>query len=223
MVDTRESVLVAARSLFAERGFDGASVRDICERAGSSANAVTYHFGSKEQLYKDVLGGLASAQLELAGRVLSSVPRSHQEFAVRLELYFSQLLDAYLEDRETFRLIALEFEQQLPHSDRVDVIDRLIETNRMLADFIARAQDRGFVAPDIDPAVVSGMLLDRVLNQARFADSLQRYFEASTLDPEYRQEWVHSTLRVVLDGISAREEPQRRERSGQPVMGPTPA
>lgn len=147
--------------------------------------------------------------------MLSSVPQSHQEFAVRLELYFSQLLDAYLEDRETFRLIALEFEQQLPHRDRVDVIDRLIETNRVLAHFIGRAQDQGFVAPDIDPAVASGLLLDRVLNQARFADSLQRYFEASTLDPEYRQEWVHNTLRIVLDGISAREEPERQKRKGR--------
>ncbi len=53
--DTRQRLLKAARRLFAERGYDGASVRAITRAAGSNVAAVGYHFGSKEALYKEVI------------------------------------------------------------------------------------------------------------------------------------------------------------------------
>lgn len=52
---TRTALIAAGRSLFASRGFDGASVRAITERAGTNLGSVTYHFGSKRGLYTAVL------------------------------------------------------------------------------------------------------------------------------------------------------------------------
>lgn len=52
---TRGALLQAGRALFVSKGFDGASVRAITERAGANLGAVTYHFGSKRQLYHAVL------------------------------------------------------------------------------------------------------------------------------------------------------------------------
>ena len=49
--ETTQSILEAARELFAERGYDGASIRAITARAGVNLGAVTYHFGTKERLY----------------------------------------------------------------------------------------------------------------------------------------------------------------------------
>jgi AcrR family transcriptional regulator len=53
--DTREALLDAAAEVFAQRGFNAATVREICERAGANIAAVNYHFGDKEQLYTEVL------------------------------------------------------------------------------------------------------------------------------------------------------------------------
>jgi AcrR family transcriptional regulator len=52
---TPSAILDAARELFAEHGYDGASIRAITRRAGTNLGAVTYHFGSKEALYHAVL------------------------------------------------------------------------------------------------------------------------------------------------------------------------
>lgn len=51
MDDTRQKLLDAAGQTFAEKGFDGATVRDICKRAGANIAAVNYYFGEKERLY----------------------------------------------------------------------------------------------------------------------------------------------------------------------------
>lgn len=53
--DTKTALVFAAGELFAEHGFEGATVRAIAERAGANIAAVNYHFGSKEHLYTEVL------------------------------------------------------------------------------------------------------------------------------------------------------------------------
>ena len=53
--DTKERLLEAAERLFAERGFEGASLRAVTQAAGTSVSAANYHFGSKEALLRATL------------------------------------------------------------------------------------------------------------------------------------------------------------------------
>lgn len=49
--DSRERLLHAAIEAFAERGYDGTSLRDIADRAGVGFQLIGYHFGAKEDLW----------------------------------------------------------------------------------------------------------------------------------------------------------------------------
>lgn len=49
---TRASILQAALEEFAERGFDGASTRDIAAKAGVHHALIKYHFNSKDELWR---------------------------------------------------------------------------------------------------------------------------------------------------------------------------
>ncbi len=50
---TRERVLESAIDVFAENGFEAATVHEICERADANIAAVNYYFGTKENLYAE--------------------------------------------------------------------------------------------------------------------------------------------------------------------------
>src|SRR5262249_11789416 len=52
---TRQNIMKAAVALFAERGYEGASVRAIVSKAGVNQAAINYHFKGKDGLYLEVL------------------------------------------------------------------------------------------------------------------------------------------------------------------------
>jgi len=54
--DTRDAILESARAAFAERGYDGASIRSIAANAGVDPALVHHYFGSKEQLFLEIAG-----------------------------------------------------------------------------------------------------------------------------------------------------------------------
>ena len=70
---TKQRLLDASRKLFADNGFDGASVRAITRLADANLGAVTYHFGSKDGLYAAVLQQLFAS---LGNRVSSAAARA---------------------------------------------------------------------------------------------------------------------------------------------------
>ncbi|HET6423881.1 MAG TPA: CerR family C-terminal domain-containing protein [Planctomycetaceae bacterium] len=51
MDDTKQRLINAAGEIFADKGYEAASIRDICQRADANLAAVNYHFGEKRQLY----------------------------------------------------------------------------------------------------------------------------------------------------------------------------
>ena len=53
--ETRERLFREAELLFAERGFNGVTVREICSAARANVAAVNYHFGDKLGLYREVM------------------------------------------------------------------------------------------------------------------------------------------------------------------------
>ena len=52
---TREKLLEVAGPIFADRGYQAATIREICLEAGANVAAVNYHFGDKLGLYTEVL------------------------------------------------------------------------------------------------------------------------------------------------------------------------
>lgn len=52
---TRRELIAAARSAFAERGYDSVSLRDITESLGLTKGAMYHHFSSKDELFREAV------------------------------------------------------------------------------------------------------------------------------------------------------------------------
>ncbi len=52
---TKARILEAAGGVFAAKGFESATIREICQLAGANLAAVNYHFGDKQRLYVEAV------------------------------------------------------------------------------------------------------------------------------------------------------------------------
>lgn len=93
----RERLLDAAEKLFAERGFEATSVRDITGEAKCNLAAVNYHFGSKEDLYKAAFVRLARELRAWRERRLQADLRRAARTG-RLEKLLRSFVIAFLEE-----------------------------------------------------------------------------------------------------------------------------
>lgn len=90
---TRQRIVEAAVACFSELGFRGASTREIARRAGTNQGLISYHFRSKDELWRaaaDRLFGLLRASLgeSLAG-LASRDPRTRAREGIREYVRFN--------------------------------------------------------------------------------------------------------------------------------------
>ena len=59
---SKKRILDAATRLFAQKGFDGVSVREICKEADANICMISYYWGGKQDLYKGIIEDLIERQ-----------------------------------------------------------------------------------------------------------------------------------------------------------------
>jgi AcrR family transcriptional regulator len=99
----RNAILDAAENVFAERGFHGARIQDIAERARIAVGTVYNHFAQKD----DVLSALLDERTEEMLEQLRPSPNDPRRFPARLEARIGRML-AYVERHRAFFAIANE-------------------------------------------------------------------------------------------------------------------
>ena len=100
---TRDRVLGAASEVFAERGFHGATVEDICERAGFTRGAFYSNFSSKDDLVVELSRRHSEA---LVDRIRRASKREHASADEVLRDVFAALAD---DSRERWLVLTTEF------------------------------------------------------------------------------------------------------------------
>lgn len=149
-------ILDVAERLFAERGFDGASVRDIALEAGVNLAMISYYFGSKEKLLQAVFSYRISASRLVLEHLLSDK-----------EMHPLEKIDALVEGmvermttHKTFHRVMMR--AQLA-GDNVEVDKLILETKQknleLVAKIIAEGQRKKVFVKDID----AGMLMMTVI------------------------------------------------------------
>ncbi|MCQ4041196.1 TetR family transcriptional regulator [Streptantibioticus rubrisoli] len=176
---TRQALLDAAAALFAERGFERATVRDIAARAGVNQALLFRYFGSKKALFGEVLERNGREQLS------ATAPESLLEAALRGMLLAD---DGRLGDR------SLEaFLRSTGGSDEVAATGRLLgdEYARVLATLSDRQDSQ--LRADLVLSWLLGIGLMRVVVGKE---------PLASADPDEICELVLGAARTLLEGLA---------------------
>ncbi|MEO3826501.1 TetR family transcriptional regulator [Actinomadura sp. B10D3] len=174
---SRRLLLDAALEEFSAKGFAGARVQDIADRAGVNKQLINYYFGGKEGLYR----ALGRRWLEREAEFNDpSVP--FEEIVVR---YLRHVLD----DPRGTRLNAwrglTEDLDDVPSGDREDLSD------------LERRQAAGELPADLDPGAVMLAVMAMVSAPVTNPLAVRRIFGLDPGSPEFRERYAEQLRRIV--------------------------
>ncbi|MFJ3928305.1 ScbR family autoregulator-binding transcription factor [Streptomyces sp. NPDC090022] len=146
---TRRLIVEAAGAVFAEKGFNGATIADVYQRVGLTKGAFYYYFTGKEDLARAVLGSQTGGVL-----VFPLVPRTTrlQELVDGGMVFAHQIRS----DTTVQGSLRLSLERGAHELDRRRPYEDWIAHNRMA---LSRAKDAGELHSHVDPETVAQLLV----------------------------------------------------------------
>jgi AcrR family transcriptional regulator len=138
---TAGRILDSAISLFAARGFDEVTVRDIAEHAGANPAAISYYFGAKEQLIQQAIRSVIAPLNVLRLSTLADVRKDAPGDRVALEDVVRAMVEPTVRaciggtgsERHYARVLALSLALRQPYVNEVmneqtdEVVQRFVE------------------------------------------------------------------------------------------------
>lgn len=176
---SRRALLEAALDEFAAKGFAGARVRDIAERAGLSKDLINYHFGGKEGLYREVQRCWLRRENAF-----------HDPDLPIGEIVVRYLHDAVCDPRP-MRLLAWRGLAE----DGPEPPDVRPETEDLSA--VRLRQDRGELIADLDPAVFRLVFLGAIAAPVVMPHMARRIFGLDPGTPEFEARYGDGLRRLL--------------------------
>jgi TetR/AcrR family transcriptional regulator len=103
--DTRAEILKAARRVFARRGLDGASVREVAEAASVNNAMIYYHFKDKVELYRAVLSDSFAGFNRIWNHEIFSSSASARD---KIKKYVEELIRFQHSNEDVRRILSIE-------------------------------------------------------------------------------------------------------------------
>jgi len=139
----REQLLDAAGEVFAAKGYDRATSREICDRAGAHASAVNYYFGGFDALYAATLAHAHHRMIQL--ETLSEIAASDIDTRAKLRAVLASVVRLLLEPASwEMRLLGRELASPTPARDTLfdtEILPKIRLIGAMIAELIGCAPD----------------------------------------------------------------------------------
>jgi TetR/AcrR family transcriptional regulator len=198
--DARNAIMEAAVTQFAERGFHGATMRDIAERAGVSQGLLHHHFGNKEGLWRTAGRHLSDDFMAYVADALKPDAPSAEAVPNAMRTY----LRYWREHPEAFRFNLWRLLEG-PAGERELRSETL---NTRAVPLMQRGQEEGFIRGDIPAGlalIIAGSLVQFWLHsRIEIRDALAVTGDELPSDDAF--------LAVVLDLVRARPDGQARAK-----------
>ena len=154
---TRDTLIAAAREVFAERGYEGASLEEIADRAGFTRGAIYKNFAGKEDLFFAVTDGLNELVIE-AFRAIAPTSPDESEWDI------SRLADLWRASVDEFdEFFALFKEHELYVLRNPSARERAVEHQRknqeLVTSFIEEVAERADMRLRFPAPVLAGIVL----------------------------------------------------------------
>lgn len=191
-------ILVAARSLFAQKGYDAVSMSRIAAQAGVSKANLYHHYQSKEKLYFSVLRDAGRDDNAIWDR-LADTSRPVVE---RIRAFAREQLRVICANPTHVRLVMREVAEEHSEHQGRQLAEEIFGSDygRVVALF-EEGRKRGELKPGINPALVASLLMSANMAFFQWHD-VMRHIKLAASFADDSDAYADSVVEVLLDGIA---------------------
>lgn len=95
--NSKTRILEAATALFAQKGFDGTSIREICKAAEVNICMISYYWGGKQELYQGIIDNLIEKQIEYSKSFLDLNKNPYDMTKNECREFLSEVMDKFVD------------------------------------------------------------------------------------------------------------------------------
>ena len=204
-MSTKDKILDAALTLFAENGYNGTSVEQIAKAVGIKAPSLYKHYKGKEDILNALIDSAEVRYEEMFGseRNIGKIPESREEFIkVTMGRILFTMRDPVIRKTRMF-LVQEQFRNQ--RTSEVTTRHQLDGIQEMFAKILKGMMDKGLVKED-DPELLSAELTAPAVLQIARADR-QPQCEIDAL--ECIESHLQHFCDVYMDNAVGSRRPQR--------------
>lgn len=170
--DSKQCILEIAANLFSKLGFDRTSTRDIAKESQANISLISYHFGGKEGLYKEVIREFAlKVQSQVSPMILE--PHNHkitkESFSLELERIVDYILEMRRSHPEISKILSREKIEGMPLSREIHE-EIFYPMAKQFFQLFTEAQKQNIIKPQFNPAVFFIMLTEGIWGFHAIAD-----------------------------------------------------
>ncbi len=194
----REQILRAAAAQFAEKGYEGASIRAIAEAAGVNIAMISYYFGGKRGLYEEAFTSQLSALQPFLTLDAETEP------PLRIFQCYAETAAAVHED-SPYLLPYLYRILLSPSTDAGPIFARYVsQMFHQLCRAAVRGQEAGLIRTDLDPKSAV-LLFAGGINFHFLSRRIRAHIDRDgTLFPEEKS-YIRQALSIFFQGIERRD------------------
>ncbi|GBE63826.1 hypothetical protein MFM001_02880 [Mycobacterium sp. MFM001] len=154
--ETRKRILLAAREVFSERGYDAATFQEIALRADLTRPAINHYFSHKRMLYREVL----EQTNEVVVNAAAARARREATLVRRISTFLAAAAEADSENRSAARFLVTAVLESQRHPDLGDAeTDSLRRTREFVGWAVRDAIEQGELAADTDAESLTEVLV----------------------------------------------------------------
>lgn len=198
---TKQALLIHAKKHFAQFGFEGASLREICKEAEANVSSVKYHFGDKEGLYKACLIEFAEKRLQKLNIILTP-SETIEEFKVKIKIFIDDFFNESFGDLEMNQLVCNEIEMMNPIMENM-FSSTFLKIFQKLIEVINDGIEKKFIRADLDPETIGTIVFTTMSQSVRLNHIKTKYFKKNLEDKEYRNKFINDLVSIITNGIKA--------------------
>lgn len=197
--DTAERLIAAAKVIFAEKGYAGATVKEIADAAGVNVSLISYHFKGKEGLLQACLEKFGRERLQDTELFLQA-PENKEDFKAKLRLWMGQFLRCQAEDVNVCTI--LHRENLIENKFLWELFQgTFLKTFEAVVKFFESGRKRGLVRKEIDPEIAANVIFGALVHCGKNQKAQQKISGISIADEKYRNSVAEQSINILLHGI----------------------